>query len=271
MSYPYDGEFFPASQKRYEELVFFVPFYDGTKPQLKKHIEFVNELGFDAFAFHLAKMYVPEFQVPSLSSFMNPLQSLQKIKDTVRKSEFISSSGEFGVRHVYADQIELLLNQFPQKKIVFSFSNPSLAAIKALAQRQCTDISALICDSGPAAKNFVRSVSQLNETQKHPGHKVKSLLASGVMSLFWGLNIEQDLPGYLEKFPEEFPILSIRGWKDPLITPSDIDAAFHHHHNLHWTKLSLPEAGHLNGLRDFPNEYKPQVSQFLKKHSVALR
>ncbi len=34
-----------------------------------------------------------------------------------------------------------------------------------------------------------------------------------------------------------------------------------------WKKLSLPEAGHLNGLRDFPSEYKPAVEDFLNQFS----
>lgn len=270
MKYPFDGEFFPAKEKKFQELIFFVPFYEGTKAQIKKHIDFVNDLGYDAFAFHLSAANMPQLKMPSLAGLLSPLDLLRKLKEDALKTEFISSSGEFGARHVYADQIELLLNQFSQKKIVFSFSNPSTAAIKALSLRQCSDVAALICDSGPAAKNFVRSVNNLNETQKYPGNKIKSLVATTFMSLLWGLNIEEDLLKYLENFPADFPILSIRGWKDPLISPSDIDAAFDKHPHLHWTKLSLPEAAHLNGLRDFPQEYKPQVTNFLKKFSVPV-
>lgn len=272
MDYPYEGQVYPAKNKKYEELVFFVPFYEGTKPQLQKHIDFVNELGFDAFAFHLSKDPLAQLSEKDMSSIARSLLKGVRGLFTKEKMSFslpslISSTGEFGLRHIYADQIELLLNAFSQPKIVYSFSNPSHSAIKALSRRQCSDIKALICDSGPAAKNFVGSVRRLNFTQKFPGKKLQTMIATGLMSSLWGLHVEEDLYSYLESFPKDFPLLSIRGWKDPLIQPAEIDAAFEGHDHLRWTKLSLPEAAHLNGLRDFPSEYKPQVQSFLKRHA----
>ena len=64
-----------------------------------------------------------------------------------------------------------------------------------------------------------------------------------------------------------FPIFSIRGWKDNLIPPQDIDRHFEPHKNLDWRKLSLPDAGHLNGLRDFESEYIGPLTKFLKEFS----
>ncbi|MEN0057698.1 MAG: hypothetical protein AAGB31_02595, partial [Bdellovibrio sp.] len=127
---PFDGELFFAKNKRYEELVFFVPFYEGTKRQLLRHIKLVNDLGFDAFAFQLKGTH------RDLLSLRPPL----------------SSRGGFGAKHIYADQIEALLNMLPGKKIIFSFSNPTAAAMEAMARRRCSDTVALICDSGPSAR-----------------------------------------------------------------------------------------------------------------------
>jgi hypothetical protein len=280
MSYPHNGQYFPSRTKKYEELIFFVPFYEGSRPQLQKHIDFVNELGFDAFIFQLAPdpwSTLSKKKSISLGQFISKLAFTLIQPSTVKLKKWmssfpnlISSTEEFGLRHLYADQIEMLLNSFMQPKIVYSFSNPSHSAIKALSRRKCSDISALICDSGPAAKNFVGSVSRLNFLQKFPGRKIQSSLSSLVMSFFWGLRVEDDLHSYLEKFPQDFPILSIRGWKDPLIKPDEIDAAFDTHDQLRWSKLSLPEAAHLNGLRDFAEEYEPQVTSFLKKYSHVL-
>ena len=48
MIYPDDGELFKAQQRKSDILIFFVHFFQGHKKALKRHIELVNELGFDA-------------------------------------------------------------------------------------------------------------------------------------------------------------------------------------------------------------------------------
>ena len=42
-----------------------------------------------------------------------------------------------------------------------------------------------------------------------------------------------------------------------------IDMVFEPHEHIDWEKLSLPEGKHLNGLKDFADEYKPAVKKFL--------
>lgn len=238
----YDGELFPAQNKKYQELVFFVPFFDGQKKQLKRHIDFVNELGFDAFTFRLW-----DFK-------QSPIRSV------------FSSSGPIGVRNIIADQIEALLNEFRQEKIIFSFSNPSAAAIEACARRKCHDIKAMICDSGPSA-NLTRSTIQLYSQDKFPNHKILATMTGVFLASLWNPQRHTDLQQYLDLFPKDFPLLSIRGWKDPLISPKEIDQVFEKSGQIDWQKLSLMEAGHLNGLRDFPQEYISPVTNFLQRHA----
>ena len=74
----------------------------------------------------------------------------------------------------------------------------------------------------------------------------------------------------LAKLPAHFRILSVRGWKDKIVTPEMIDKVFEPHPHLDWVKLSLPQAGHLNGLKDFPEEYKGPVSSFLKELGTTI-
>ena len=241
--FPYDGELFPAQHKKYQELVFFVPFFDGQKKQLKRHISYVNKLGFDAFTFRLW-----DFK-------QSPIRSL------------FSSSGPVGVRNIIADQIEGLLNEFSQNKIIFSFSNPSAAAIEACAKRKCHDIKAMICDSGPSA-NLTRSTIQLYSLDKFPNHKILATMTGVFLASLWNPQRHHDLQFYLDQLPKDFPILSIRGWKDPLISPREIDDVFEKSGQINWQKLSLMEAGHLNGLKDFPDEYTPIVSRFLERHAL---
>lgn len=236
---PFEGEFFLSRKKKFAELIFFVHFYDGSKRELLRHIKLVNSLGFDAFCFQLQGTH----------------------KDLLTHLP-LNSSLQFGVKHAYADQIEKLLNDIPGKKIIFSFSNPSAAAIEAMARRHCSDTVALICDSGPTAR-FIPSTYKLFAEE----YKVQSTLLKTVLtpflSLGWSLHLHKDIAAQLNSFPQGFKILSIRGWKDKLIPPSHIDEVFEPHANLDWTKLSLPEAEHLTGLRDFPSEYTPGLEKFL--------
>jgi hypothetical protein len=237
---PFEGEFFFARNKKYEDLIFFVHFYEGKKRQLLRHIKLVNELGFDAFAFHLQGTH------RNLLSWRPPL----------------SKHKDFGIKHVYADQIEFMLNKIPGKKIIFSFSNPSSSAIEALARRQCMDISALICDSGPSARFLDSALSLASHEYSIQLRPLKWSLIP-VISLGWSLCLHKDVHQHLNIFPAGFKILSIRGWRDKLIAPNHIDEIFEPHHQLDWTKLSLPEAEHLAGLRDFKEEYRPAVEKFL--------
>lgn len=244
---PFDGEFFLARNKKYEELIFFVHFYHGNKKQLLRHIKFVNELGFDAFAFHLQGTH----------------------KDLISWRPLISTKGVVGTKHVYADQVETLLNLIPGKKIIFSFSNPTASAIEAMARRHCSDTPALICDSGPSARFFESAYNLATYEYKIKPLPLKVALLP-ILSLGWSPYFHKDLQKDLNTFPEGFKILSIRGWKDKLIPPRHIDEVFEPHPQLEWTKLSLPEAEHLTGLRDFKEEYKTAVSKFLQNVATPL-
>lgn len=237
---PFKGEFFLARNKKFEELIFFVHFYEGNKKQLLRHIKMVNSIGFDAFAFELSGT----------------------LKDLADLNLPISPNGKFGTKHIYADQIEHLLNLLPGQKIIFSFSNPCASAIEAMARRGCNDTVAMICDSGPTAR-FIPSAQKLFVHHYNFKSWPLTWALAPFMSLGWSPFLHTDLKAQLNSFPEGFPILSIRGWKDELIPPTHIDEVFEPHHQLRWSKLSLPEAMHLKGLRDFKSDYVPGVERFL--------
>ncbi|MFP5519321.1 MAG: hypothetical protein ACLGGX_05420 [Bdellovibrionia bacterium] len=239
-AWAHEGEFYPASQKKFQEIVLFVPFYMGTKRHILRHIRFVNELGFDAFAFELAHDH----------------RSLLKGKIP------LTSQFKFGSKHVYAEQIESILNELPGKKIVFAFSNPSASAIEAIAKRNASDVVALIADSGPTNR-FINGAFQLFKYELGLEFLPARLALAPLMSYGWSPYLHKDVHTDLEKFPHGFKILSIRGWQDKLIKPQHIDEIFEPHTHLDWQKLSLPQAEHLTGLRDFANDYRPAVEKFL--------
>lgn len=247
MSFPDHGELFKSMQKKHEALVFFVHFYKGHKKALLRHIRFINQLGYDAYAFNLQDQMKEHYLVP-----------------------FSPISHKFGMKHALADQIEKhldLLGDY-KKKVMFVFSNISGAAIEVMARRPDIYFQGLICDSGPTY-DFVRSAYKLYTYAEPIKFFPIKLVAAPLFAAAWSKDLHRDIPIDLQKLRDGFPVLSIRGWKDKLISPAGIDKIFEPCKNLVWQKLSLPEAGHLTGLRDFPNEYKPAVEEFLNRISFS--
>lgn len=248
--YPDDGELFKSKDLNGEpssHLVFFVHFLGGHKKVLKRHIEFVNELGFDAYVFN--------------------------VNTTWKKYSYIPMSKKtkkFGLKHAIADQIENHLNLFPnyKNKIVYSFSNIAACAMEAIARRienkKAKDVKGMVCDSGPGM-DFMSASYNLIKHQFKVTSFISRLVRTPLVAYGWSPQLNKDIYDDLEKFPKNFPLLSIRGWRDLLITPQSIDEVFEPHKNLRWKKLNLPEGGHINGLRDFPSEYRPAVEDFLSQ------
>jgi Eukaryotic protein of unknown function (DUF829) len=244
MQFPDEGELFLSQNKKSDRLIFLVHFFQGHKKALKRHIELVNELGFDAYAFNLQDSPKDHYYVP-----------------------YSTISKKFGMKHALADQIEKHFEflQNYNEKIVYAFSNVTACCFEFMArrfQKNLFDINAMICDSGPG-KNFVYSSYKLIEHQLKVESLPLRLLTTPIVALGWSPSLHKDIKKDLNAFPNQFPLLSIRGWRDPMISPKHIDQIFNEHPQLQWQKLSLPEAAHLNGLRDFPSEYIPGVTQFL--------
>jgi len=246
MSYPDQGELFKAKNKKSNHLIFFAHFFQGHKKALKRHIEFVNELGFDAYAFNL--------------------------KDSPKEHLYIPYSHitkKFGMKHALADQIDYHLDLLTEynTKIIFVFSNVAGCAIEAVARRiqaKKNDVIGMVCDSGPGGR-FIYSSYKLIQEQLGIKSLPLKLINTPIVAFGWSPKLHKDIAADLALFPNNFPLLSIRGWRDQLISPEHIDEIFEPHKNLKWKKLSLPEAGHLNGLRDFPSEYCPAVQNFLEQ------
>lgn len=239
MELSFNGEFLEASEKKFQETVVFVPFFGGRKPQLRRHSEFVRDLGFDSVLFDL------KFDIDV---------------------DIVSPNAGFGMKHVWADQIERVLNEVPGPKILYAFSNPSASAIEAIARRRAHEISGLICDSGPSAKLFWSMVNYFR-FEKPVSFRPLRWASALTGTLAWSPDFTQAVHRDLLILPRGFRILSIQGWKDPLIPPDHIDKVFEPHPQIHWTRLGLPQAGHLNGLRDYYDQYVPPVTKFL--HSIS--
>lgn len=235
MKFPDQGEIFPAANKKFHELVFLVPGFQGNKKKLQPYIELLNDLGFDVFTFK-AHDHFSLWDLP------------------------ITADLGFGLQHRIAEQIENLLNLLNGPKIIFSLAELSAAAIEAISRRQASDVKALICDSGPTEDLLKMTLNLLQKD--HRTSLLQKFIRGPAFSLLWNPTFKNTLEENLKKFPNDFKILSIRGWKDKLVSASDLDAVFEPHPHLDWRKLSLPTAGHLQGLKHSASEYRAGLEKF---------
>lgn len=215
-------------------IVVFVHFYGGHQRVLKRHIQLINDLGYDAFAYNM-----PDFGGLRLPLFYR---------------------GRFGLKHLYAHMLTYFLDQIEGSKIIFAFSNPCAAAIEVIYDRTREgrlDVTGLICDSGPSLA-FIRSAWNL-AIRVRGQYKLMGLFAG-----FWSYRLHREIRYQLRKFPSGFPILSIRGGSDPIIPPWHIEKAFRGLENyVQVQPVTFPEAGHLDACKLSPELYKSTVHAWL--------
>ena len=262
---PFDADFMPAANKRFQETIVFVHHFGGNKKSLAHHVEMVNALGYDAVRFDL------------MFSQINPAKHLP-----------ITANLKFGIRHVWSEQIEAILNSIPGRKILFSFSMPSNSVMMALAHRRAKDVSGWICDGGPFLQ-LSKCVWNLYEHHYAIQSKVVRGALTGASLVFLGTGFEKEAAGLMRTLPRGFRILSFRGLQDPLVPAEAIDEALlgksttphtgasklvpsdksnfknDSAHPLMIETHSFEEGGHLDGLKSFPAAYRDHCESFLKE------
>lgn len=244
---PHQGRWLHATQKQFAESIIFVHPFGGSRSSVKHHQEFVAALGFDSVAFNLT---------PTKKSAFTTIRLLDDLLSNKRKR--------------WATDITDILNVVKGPKIVFSLSFPSISAAMAIGEREGRDISAWVCDGGP----FLSSTLCLWNYYTHR-EPTPNLLKKGV-NIALGLlgqrawQMQADLEHSLKEMPGDFPVLSVRAWQDKLVPLSAIEAAFRGQEHLNLQILTLPDAGHLQGLTEAEEEYKPRVAKFLTQNSKPI-
>lgn len=171
--------------------------------------------------------------------------------------------GLFSFMHQrWVEQIEDVLDSIPEKKIIFSMSGPSISAIIAASKR--TDITHLICDSGPFKEVWACTYRLFTQIWHIPTAPLRMIFTT-IAVLIWGPTAFSRSQRALQNWNPSVPILSIRGEKDPLVFPANIDGIFKNHKNLKIEIWQLPQAHHLDALKMFPEEYKECLEDFLEK------
>ncbi len=246
----------PARERKYKEVVVFVHHYGGHKFSFKRHMEWVNDLGFDVITFDL------------------PARTIKDLR-----SQFpLNKEWRFGLRHLWTDKIEEVLGGLAETKILYTFSYASMAALMAMERRHTIDIKAWVCDGGPfkqilrGFENLVRE-GELMENQprffNYPlvrNQIVKLLgLSSGVSSY------DADVDRALRSLPIGFPVMSVRCEKDVLVGTDMIDDFFMASFGrIDFTRFTLQKAGHLLGFKEEGELYRDTVGTFLQARGTAL-
>lgn len=234
-----------ALDRRYDETILFVHHFGGSPKNMHRHVALVNELGFDAVTFQLL------------------------INDFIPKQVPITGELRVGARHIWAEQVENMLNHIPGRKIVYSFSMPSLGALRAIGRRRANDVTAWVCDGGPFL-DLIKCVWNLLEHEVKVENKIVRSLASVYGYAMFGMGAERQVEKAAAALPRMFPVLSIRGEKDPLVPVSAIEEVFKHAPQIELVRAHLENGKHLDGLKNFPQEYRSFIEPFLRQHAHLL-
>ena len=108
------GQYHPSHNKKYSSLIILVHHLGGVPEQLKHHITFLNQSGFDVYSY---------------SAFLNGKSHWKDFLPIIKKTEE-------GVVEIWTKELEEVLDQFNEDKIIFSFSFPSLAAFFSHFQKK---------------------------------------------------------------------------------------------------------------------------------------
>lgn len=251
----------PAIQKKFNIVVVFVHNFGGNRNSMNKHVELVNQLGFDAVTFDLP-----------FSSF----------KDLARIKLPIGTDGRFGLRHLWADKIDEVLGSIPQKKIICSFSYPSISALMSISRRHAIDIIGWVSDGGPflsvaegvsnlisySLKNTIKKTNNglpnivLKISEKVPMFKKYFSFSSPF--LLGAFNENSDIKKYFSNLPMGFSVMAVRSLSDQIISPDMIDNFFIlGMRRIDLERITLHDSDHILGISREPELYKQAISNFL--------
>ncbi len=226
----------------HKSTIIFVHHFGGNSKTTRRHQKFVSDLGFNSVSFDL---------------------SFQKLTQ-IRKIPF-TTKNKIGFLEVWSEEVEKVLTQVPGKKIVYSLSMPSAAAVAAISARHAQDIEAWICDGGPFVETLQSMWNYLTIESKIKSTLLKIPLTAMFYTLFKGPQYAQTILSSIKNLPAHFPVLSIRYWQDQLVTVSAIEKCFEGSDQIDLEVLSLPEGAHLQGIQF--DEYKRRVAEFLDRSS----
>lgn len=219
-------------------VVIFIHNMWGNHKSCRRHVEFFNALGYTCVTFNLFR------------------------GSTIKNDHSYSTADYF--QFIYSNwckQITDVLDSIPGQKIVFSLSGPSLSGLIAATKRK--DIAKYICDGGPF-KEVWSCTYRMFTFEKKISNRFLRFLWTTWSILIWGPFAFKHLTRALEGWNPKVPILSIRGALDPIVHVNNIDNVFKSHNHLSLRIYKIDKGFHLDGLKNFSEDYSRVLISFLK-------
>lgn len=254
LSLPFDGEYRRSSSKRFHEVIVFIHHFGGHKHSTKRHQEMVLKAGYDCVTFNLY------------------YHSQEKLSPRERLSNLLEHflSGRRNLFEQWVKQLDLILDQIPGDKVIYSLSSPSTAAVGSIGLRQRKDVKAWICDGGPFL-DLWKCFWNYNRYESKLTHLVPLTLFNTLgFLMFGGLTYRAKMRRWLLRFPKDFPILNLRAAQDQLVPPSAIQKFFSLSNQLSPEVHVFSHSDHLSAIKTERETYEKTVLTFLQKISSVL-
>lgn len=244
--FPFEGEMFKPKKKQFKETVVFFHHYGGHKKQLRRHIQFVNQLGFQAFAFHL---------------FPQPFQGTFSL---LKKPHLYFTT----LNTRWKKQMLKVLSLIPEKKILFCFSFSCNTAAQALPQT--SNVQAVVFDGGPFAQFFQSGWRYLSYQEIISNPLLRSLILIPWNAFCGFFFLKYKIHQGLKKWPARLPVLSFQAVQDKLAPPDFINNILKKHPHLNLSFCSIDHVQHLQGMKLQPELYQKKLKNFLTQHSSVI-
>jgi fermentation-respiration switch protein FrsA (DUF1100 family) len=239
-TWPHAGRFWPARGTARPPIVVFIHHFGGDATTTRRHVRFVNALGFDALTFSASHNH----QHPG--HFVFP---------RTRK-------GRWGLRHLWAEEILDLVESLDRPFVYYSFSSLSNSVVEAIAHGERKPIG-WICDGGP----FVMTWDRLNGYVRHIvgiENQVLRFATTTMSYLSWNSwSLARELKDGLDNFPVHLPVLCFVGEKDPLVPAEMTRAVFKLSARVLPKIVAIPDGAHLDGLKNHREIYAQPLRDFL--------
>ncbi len=241
---PYNGKVHEPPEKTSPVVFVLVHHYGGNNKTLYRHIKLVNSLGYTAVSFELEGAHNQKLFLPPIS---------KKFK--------------WGLRYMWADRIEEILNLVSGEKVIFTLSNPSFSVLDAVYRINAKDIKAIICDGGPFL-DIIRCYLNLFTYAFKYNFFLRSLqLFFG--AIYWNpLNYKAHAKKYIKSFDQKVPLLSIRAENDMLVPVKSIDKCLATYNPELITRVLVKGVGHLMGIKKEKIFYRQCIIDFLRKYEL---
>jgi pimeloyl-ACP methyl ester carboxylesterase len=215
--------------------------FAGTEDNFSKHVELLNDLGYDVVTFDL---------------------SWHKHGGRKIFAGFIRQAWSKEVTDAYHEIIKV------RPIIPFSFSGPSFCAIDAVAaiiENHPDKIKAMIFDSGPFENYHQCIKNMLSLYYKIKSKFIVNTLATGLF-LAWDPITSKTTSRKFQKIfstKPSLPILSLQGAQDLVIPMKYIQDLFSSAHPQNFKQVIFDKGSHLTSLKEEPEKYKQTLQKFL--------